>query len=136
MKKILFSLAVCAMTLGFASCEPITNESNPLLGHWAIKGNDTRTIEFDQDNAIVTIYDLSGEVYRTNYYEYIIDRKRIYFALYTADLELYVHECEYRTEGENAVIVTGLNPILYYGTSIDSSYNPYADVVLIKKNKY
>ena len=133
MKKILFSLAVIAMTLGFASCEPITNESNPLLGLWAIEGNNTRTIEFDQDNAIVTIYDSTGEVYRTNYYEYIIQRKKVFFALYTADLQLYVHECDYRTDGDNSVIITGLNPILYYGTSTDSSYNPTADVVLIKK---
>ena len=133
MKKILFSLAVIAMTLGFASCEPITNESNPLLGLWAIEGNNTRTIEFDQDNAIITIYDLSGEVYRTNYYEYIIQRKKVFFALYTADLQLYVHECDYRTDGDNSVIITGLNPILYYGTSTDSSYDPTADVVLIKK---
>ncbi len=133
MKKILFSLAVLAMTLGFVSCEPITNESNPLLGLWAIEGNDTRTIEFDQENAIVTIYDPTGEVYRTNYYEYIIQRKKVFFALYTADLQLYVHECDYRTDGDNSVIITGLNPILYYGTSTDSSYNPTADVVLIKK---
>lgn len=133
MKKILFSLAVIAMTLGFASCEPITNESNPLLGLWAIEGNNTRTIEFDQDNAIVTIYDSTGEVYRTNYYEYIIQRKKVFFALYTADLQLYVHECDYRTDGDNSVIITGLNPILYYGTSTDSSYDPTADVVLIKK---
>mgnify|MGYP003298191360 CR=1 FL=1 len=129
MKKILFSLAVLAMTLGFVSCEPITNESNPLLGLWAIEGNDTRTIEFDQENAIVTIYDPTGEVYRTNYYQ----RKKVFFALYTADLQLYVHECDYRTDGDNSVIITGLNPILYYGTSTDSSYNPTADVVLIKK---
>jgi hypothetical protein len=133
MKKILFSLAVLAMTLGFVSCEPITNESNPLLGLWAIEGNDTRTIEFDQENAMVTIYDQTGEVYRTNYYEYIIQRKKVFFALYTADLQLYVHECDYRTDGDNSVIITGLNPILYYGTSTDSSYNPTADVVLIKK---
>lgn len=133
MKKILFSLAVLAMTIGFVSCEPITNESNPLLGLWAIEGNDTRTIEFDQENAIVTIYDPTGEVYRTNYYEYIIQRKKVFFALYTADLQLYVHECDYRTDGDNSVIITGLNPILYYGTSTDSSYNPTADVVLIKK---
>jgi hypothetical protein len=121
------------MTLGFVSCEPITNESNPLLGLWAIEGNDTRTIEFDQENAMVTIYDQTGEVYRTNYYEYIIQRKKVFFALYTADLQLYVHECDYRTDGDNSVIITGLNPILYYGTSTDSSYNPTADVVLIKK---
>lgn len=133
MKKNLFCLAICSMMIGLVGCEPINNESNPLLGHWAIEGNDTRTIEFDQEYAIITIYDQSGEVYRTNYYEYIIDRKKVYFALYTPDLELYVHECEYRTDGEYAVIVTGLNPILYYGTNIDSSYNPYADVVLIKK---
>ena len=133
MKKILFSLAICAIALGLASCEPITNENSPLLGIWAIEGNDTRTIEFDQENATVVFYEPSGEVYGKSIYEYIIQRKKLYFALYTSDLQLYVHECEYRTDGENSIIVTGLNPILYYGTAIDKDYDPNADVVLIKK---
>ena len=132
--KVLFMcMAICAMMTGLVSCEPITNENSPLLGIWAIEGNDTRTIEFDQENATVVFYEPSGEVYGKSIYEYIIQRKKLYFALYTSDLQLYVHECEYRTDGENSIIVTGLNPILYYGTAIDKDYDPNADVVLIKK---
>lgn len=132
--KVLFMcMAICAMMTGLVSCEPINNENNPLLGVWAIEGNDTRTIEFDQENATVVFYEPSGEVYGQSIYEYIIQRKKLYFALYTADLQLYVHECDYRTDGENSVIVTGLNPILYYGTAVDKDYDPYAEIVLIKK---
>lgn len=126
-------MAICAMMTGLVSCEPINNENNPLLGIWAIEGNATRTIEFDQENATIVFYEPSGEVYGKSIYEYIIQRKKLYFALYTSDLQLYVHECEYRTDGENSIIVTGLNPILYYGTAIDKDYDPNADVVLIKK---
>ena len=133
MKKILFCLAVCAMVLGFASCEPISNTNNPLIGQWAIEGNDTRTIEFDEENATVVYYEPSGEVFGTSQYEYIIQRKKLYFALYTEDLQLYIHECDYRTDGDNSVIVSKLNPILYYGTALNQGYDPYADVVLIKK---
>jgi hypothetical protein len=132
--KVLFMcMAICAMMTGLVSCEPINNENNPLLGVWAIEGNDTRTIEFDQENATVVYYEPSGEVFGTSQYEYIIQRKKLYFALYTEDLQLYVHECDYRTDGDNSVIVSKLNPILYYGTALNQGYDPYADVVLIKK---
>ena len=133
MKKILFCLAVCAMALGFASCEPIDNEHSPLVGHWTIEGNTTRTIEFDHENATVTTYDNKGEVYGYTIFEYIINRKKVYFGFYTADLQWYVHECDYRFDGDNYVIITGLNPILYYGSATDSSYNPNAEVTLKRK---
>lgn len=133
MKKILFCLAVCAMALGFASCEPIDNEHSPLVGHWTIEGNTTRTIEFDHENATVTTYDNKGEVYGYTIFEYIIKRKKVYFGFYTADLQWYVHECDYRFDGDNYVIITGLNPILYYGSATDSSYNPNAEVTLKRK---
>ena len=135
MKKILFCLAVCAMALGFASCEPIDNEHSPLVGHWTIEGNTTRTIEFDHENATVTTYDNKGEVYGYTIFEYIIKRKKVYFGFYTEDLQWYVHECDYRFDGDNYVIITGLNPILYYdyGSATDSSYNPNAEVTLKRK---
>lgn len=133
MKKILFCLAVCAMALGFASCEPIDNEHSPLVGHWTIEGNTTRTIEFDHENATVTTYDNKGEVYGYTIFEYIINRKKVYFGFYTADLQWYVHECDYRFDGDNYVIITGLNTILYYETPTDSSYNPNAEVTLKRK---
>ena len=133
MKKILFCLAVCAMALGFASCEPIDNEHSPLVGHWTIEGNTTRTIEFDHENATVTTYDNKGEVYGYTIFEYIINRKKVYFGFYTADLQWYVHECDYRFDGDNYVIITGLNPILYYGSATESSYNPNAEVTLKRK---
>ena len=133
MKQLLFSLAVFAMALGLTSCEPINNEHSPLVGHWTIEGIDNRTIEFDHEKATVITYDNEGEVFGRTFFEYIIDRKKIYFAVYTADLQLYVHECDYRFDGDNYVIIMGLNPILYYGSSIDSSYNPNAEVTLKRK---
>ena len=133
MKQLLFSLAVFAMALGLTSCEPINNEHSPLVGHWTIEGIDNRTIEFDHEKATVITYDNEGEVFGRTFFEYIIDRKKVYFAVYTADLQLYVHECDYRFDGDNYVIITGLNPILYYGSSIDSSYNPNAEVTLKRK---
>ena len=133
MKKLLFSLAVFAMMMGWAGCEPFNNDNSPIIGKWAVEGLENRIIEFDDKKATVTSYESSGEVFAQTYFEYLIDRKRVYFAVYTADLELYVHECAYRFDGDNSVIITGLNPILYYGTVVDSSYNPTADVVLIKK---
>ncbi len=133
MKQLLFSLAVFAMALGLTSCEPINNEHSPLVGHWTIEGIDNRTIEFDHEKATVITYDNEGEVFGRTFFEYIIDRKKVYFAVYTADLQLYVHECDYRFDGDNYVIIMGLNPILYYGSSIDSSYNPNAEVTLKRK---
>lgn len=133
MKQLLFSLALFAMALGLTSCEPINNEHSPLVGHWTIEGIDNRTIEFDHEKATVITYDNEGEVYGRTFFEYIIDRKKVYFAVYTADLQLYVHECDYRFDGDTYVMITGLNPILYYGSSIDSSYNPNAEVTLKRK---
>lgn len=132
--KVLFMcMAICAMMTGLVSCEPINNEHSPLVGHWTVEGNSTRTIEFDHEKATVITYDNEGEVYGRTFFEYIIDRKKVYFAVYTADLQLYVHECDYRFDGDTYVIITGLNPILYYGSSIDSSYNPNAEVTLKRK---
>ena len=132
--KVLFiCMAICAMIIGLASCEPIDNEHSPLVGHWTIEGNTTRTIEFDHENATVTTYDNNGEVYGYTIFEYIINRKKVYFGFYTADLQWYVHECDYCFDGDNYVIITGLNPILYYGSATDSSYNPNAEVTLKRK---
>ena len=132
--RVLFMcMAICAMMMGLVSCEPINNEHSPLVGHWIVEGNSTRTIEFDHEKATVITYDNEGEVYGRTFFEYIIDRKKVYFAVYTADLQLYVHECDYRLDGDNYVIITGLNPILYYGSAIDSSYNPNAEVTLKRK---
>ena len=132
-KVFFICMVICAMMIGLASCEPIDNEHSPLVGHWTIEGNTTRTIEFDHENATVTTYDNKGEVYGYTIFEYIINRKKVYFGFYTADLQWYVHECDYRFDGDNYVIITGLNPILYYGSATDSSYNPNAEVTLKRK---
>ena len=132
-KVFFICMVICAMMIGFASCEPIDNEHSPLVGHWTIEGNTTRTIEFDHENATVTTYDNKGEVYGYTIFEYIINRKKVYFGFYTPDLQWYVHECDYRFDGDNYVIITGLNPILYYGSATDSSYNPNAEVTLKRK---
>ena len=127
MKKILFSLAICAMMMGLVSCEPIGNDNSPFIGHWTIQGIENFTIDFDQDKAIVKTYDEAGEAYRTNYFEYIISRKKLYFAVYNANMELYAHECEYRFDGDDSVIIKGLKPIIYYGTDI--SFNADSEVI-------
>ena len=132
-KVFFICMVICAMMIGLASCEPIDNEHSPLVGHWTIEGNTTRTIEFDHENATVTTYDNKGEVYGYTIFEYIINRKKVYFGFYTPDLQWYVHECDYRFDGDNYVIITGLNPILYYGSATDSSYNPNAEVTLKRK---
>ena len=132
-KALFMCMVICAMMTGLVSCEPNNNEHSPLVGHWTVEGNSTRTIEFDHEKATVITYDNEGEVYGHTFFEYIIDRKQVYFAVYTADLQLYVHECDYCFDGDTYVIITGLNPILYYGSSIDSSYNPNAEVTLKRK---
>lgn len=126
-------MALAAMTLGFASCEPIDNDHSPLIGQWGVEGDNTRTIEFDNENATITTYDPSGEVYGKTYYEYIINRKQLYFAVYTPDLQLQVLECDYRFDGDRAVIISNLNVLLYYGSSTEPPHGYDADVTLVRR---
>ena len=132
--KVLFiCMAVCAMVMGLVSCEPVNNDNSPLVGQWIVEGDDSRTIEFDEEKAMVISYEPSGEIFSMAYYEYIIDRKKVYFAVYTPDLELRVLECDYRFDGDNSVIISKLNVLLYFDSSVEPSRGYDAEVTLIKK---
>ena len=132
-KVLVICMAMCAMMMGLAGCEPINNDNSPILGHWLVEGDDSRAIEFDEKNATVITYEPSGEVFRTTYFEYIIDRKKIYFAMYTADLQLQVLECDYRFNEDMSVAISNLNYVLYYGSSVEPPQGYGAEVTLVRK---
>ncbi len=132
--RVLFlCMALAAMMLGLASCEPIGNDRSPLIGQWMVEGDSSRTIEFDAEKATIITYDPSGEVYGKTYFEYIAKRKVLFFAMYTPNLELHVLECSYRFDGDNSVIINSLNVILYYGSSQEPPQGYESDVTLIRK---
>ena len=68
-KVFFICMAMCAMIMGLVSCEPVNNDNSPLVGQWIVEGDDLRTIEFDEEKAMVISYEPSGEIFSMAYYE-------------------------------------------------------------------
>lgn len=132
-KVFFICMAMCAMIMGLASCNPINSPDSPLVGQWAVEGDASRGVEFDSENAFIIRYDTSGEVFSKISFPYNAKGKRIAFGLYTADFQILSHECTLRFKGDNKLIINNFVGVLYYGASEQPPFKVGEDITLIRK---
>ena len=132
-KVFFICMAMCAMMMGLAGCNPINSPDSPLIGQWAVEEDASRGVEFDDENAFIIRYDPSGEVFSKISFPYNAKGKRIAFGLYTADFQILSHECTLRFEGDNKLIINNFVGVLYYGASEQPPFKVGEDITLVRK---